>query len=52
MLKDIYKVVGISKKGTEYQRLELVFENGYVMLVFLTEEQKILLRDEVPLKNK
>lgn len=52
MLVDIYRVVGISKKGTEYQRLELVFDNGYVMKVFLTEEQKVLLKDEVPLKSK
>lgn len=50
MVVEIYRVVGISKKGTEYQRLEIVFDNGYVMKVFLTDEQKILLSD-VPIRK-
>lgn len=32
-------VTAQSKKGTEYTRLEVTFSNGYVLKVFLNDEQ-------------
>lgn len=35
-----YKLVtAVSKKGSEYTRLEVTFSNGYVLKVFLNDEQ-------------
>lgn len=39
------------KKGTEYEVLVLVFENGYKMDTFLTNEQLFIIRDIIPCVN-
>ena len=40
-----------NKKGTEYQVLVLIFENGYKMDVFLTNEQIFIISNVVPCIN-
>lgn len=39
------------KKGTQYEVLVLKFGNGYTMDVFLSNEQKYILANEVPCIN-
>ena len=48
---DVYKVERTSKAGNPYTQLCVEFENGYVLKVFLSDEQKIILTD-VPVLNK
>lgn len=50
-VNDVYKVEKTSKAGNPYTQLCVVFDNGYVLKTFLTEEQKIILAD-VPVLNK
>ena len=50
-VKDVYKVVRTSKAGNPYEQLCIVFENDYVLKLFMTDEQKIILAD-VPVLNK
>lgn len=39
------------KKGTEYQVLVLLFENGYKLDTFLSNEQLFIIKDIVPCVN-
>ncbi|MBQ3136099.1 MAG: hypothetical protein IJB74_01320 [Clostridia bacterium] len=39
------------KKGTDYEVLVLIFENGYKMDVFLNNEQQFIIGSVVPLIN-
>lgn len=50
-VKEVYRENRVSKKtGNAYQVLVLVFENGYKMDTFLSNEQQYIL-NEVPLNK-
>lgn len=50
-VKEVYRVQKTSKAGNPYEQLVIVFENGYAIRQFMTEEQKYILSD-VPVKNE
>lgn len=49
LVKDMYRENRTSKAGKQYQMLVTVFENGYVLETFLSNEQQYILA-AVPLK--
>lgn len=49
-VREVYRVEKTSKKGNLYQNLVIVFDNGYVLEQFLTNEQVFIL-GHIPMKK-